>query len=182
MSAVEKIEERNPLENLDQDLAVHIYRHSARIFEQYNQLGNHLSQMSQVKPRDVTIQYRHLFAAGRLQTEYLYDMAAVSYLVRHFNGANCLQNEQELRKIAQIAAGEALNQINEPVLPTSKNPANSNTPTEKSEESTGPGIVKARAQTTKQRTTQPEQDQQTPEELSGWLADSIDTWGKQNDK
>lgn len=165
MSAVEKTEELNPLENLDQDLAIHIYRHCDRIFAQYQRLGKHLSTFSQVKPRDVTIQYRHLFGGGRRQTEYLYDMAAVSYLVRHFNGEKHIGNEQEMRDIAQLAAGEALGQLNEHEVILARDEAvNTTSPAEERQE--GPGISKVRQGTR----------QEVGEEITGWLADSIDTW------
>jgi hypothetical protein len=165
MSAVEKTEEQNPLENLDQDLAIHIYRHCDRIFEQYQQLGQHLSTLSQVRPRDVTIQYRHLFGGGRRQTEYLYDMAAVSYLVRHFNGENHLGTEQKLREIAKLAAGEALNQLNDNDAIVARNEA-ANETSPAAERQEGPGISKVRTGT----------HQEVGEEITGWLADSIDTW------
>lgn len=160
--AIDEIE--NPFDKLDQDVILNIYQNTPLIFKQYEELGHHLSKMNKVTPRDVRVQYQHLFAAGRKQTEYLYDMAAVSYLVRNFNNERCITSVEDLREMAKAAAGEAIAKLNEKIIETTLQPANqtaSNDPT------VGPGINKTRSETRADIDT----------DISEWMVDNINKTG-----
>lgn len=165
MQSIDVPEKSNPFESLDEELIIHIYQHAHHIFQQYEQLGHHLSTKSQVQPRDVTIQYRHLFGAGRKQTEYLFDMAAVSYLVRNFNGNQNIPSAEKLREMAHSAASETIAKLNTQIF-NATTAAN-----ETNEIPSGPGINKTRSE------TRAKVDADIVDDASEWLADNINRTG-----
>lgn len=164
-------EQGTPLDALDQDVVVHIYQHADRLFPQYQQLGKHLSSFNIVHPRQVSLKYRQLFSGSRKQIDYFFDMAAVSYLVRHFNGPTVINSAEELRELAKTAAKETLDKFTGEQIKDIVQPDNDLQEPEKPEQQfepappSGPGISKVKSSTRKQVEDIEDND------ISGWLID-----------